>query len=68
MKWTPWIRVVETDTVPKMRIAGNVFLPLAGRRDRADRQPDRRNAGGRGALRAARSALRVHRLRAARAA
>jgi cytochrome c553 len=28
MKWTPWIRVVEADTVPKTRIAGNVFLPL----------------------------------------
>jgi cytochrome c553 len=30
MPWTPWIRVVEADTVPKMRIAGNVFLPAAG--------------------------------------
>ena len=29
MPWTPWIRVVEADTVPKMRIAGNVFLPAA---------------------------------------
>lgn len=29
MRWTPWIRVVETDTVPRMRLAGNVFLPLA---------------------------------------
>ncbi|HLQ76357.1 MAG TPA: c-type cytochrome [Terriglobia bacterium] len=28
MKWTPWIRVVETDLVPKTRIAGNLFLPL----------------------------------------
>lgn len=27
MPWTPWIRVVEADTVPKMRISGNVFLP-----------------------------------------
>jgi cytochrome c553 len=27
--WTPWIRVVETDLVPKTRIAGNLFLPLA---------------------------------------
>ena len=25
---TPWIRVVETDLVPKTRIAGNLFLPL----------------------------------------
>lgn len=32
MKWTPWIRVVETDSVPKMRLSGNVFfaLPDAG--------------------------------------
>jgi cytochrome c553 len=28
-KWTPWIRVVESDLVPKTRIAGNLFLPLA---------------------------------------
>ena len=28
MKWTRWIRVVETDLVPKTRIAGNLFLPL----------------------------------------
>jgi len=28
MKWTPWIRVVETDLVPKTRIQGNLFLPL----------------------------------------
>ena len=28
IKWTPWIRVVETDLVPKTRIAGNLFLPL----------------------------------------
>jgi cytochrome c553 len=28
MKWTPWIRVVETDLTPKTRIAGNLFLPV----------------------------------------
>jgi cytochrome c553 len=27
-KWWPWIRVVETDLVPKTRIVGNLFLPL----------------------------------------
>jgi cytochrome c553 len=27
IKWTPWIRVVEASTVPKTRIAGNLFLP-----------------------------------------
>ena len=39
IKWTPWVRVVETDLVPKTRIAGNLFLatasektePIAGR-------------------------------------
>ena len=30
MKWTPWIRVVETDTVPKTRIAGGMFLVQEG--------------------------------------
>jgi cytochrome c553 len=28
MSWTPWIRVVETDFVPRTRIRGNLFLPL----------------------------------------
>jgi cytochrome c553 len=28
MKWTPWIRVVESATVPKTRLSGNVFFPL----------------------------------------
>jgi len=26
--WTPWVRVVETDMVPRTRISGNLFLPL----------------------------------------
>jgi cytochrome c553 len=30
MKWTPWIKVVETDTVPKTRIAGGMHLKLEG--------------------------------------
>ncbi len=30
MKWTPWIKVVETDSVPKTRIAGGMFLALEG--------------------------------------
>jgi len=29
IKWTPWIRVVESDLVPKTRIVGNLYLPLA---------------------------------------
>jgi cytochrome c553 len=28
-KWTPWIRVVETNFVPKTRIQGNLFLPVS---------------------------------------
>lgn len=30
MKWTPWIKVVETDTVPKTRLSVGMFLPLEG--------------------------------------
>ena len=30
IKWTPWIRVVESATVPKSRIAGGMFLVLEG--------------------------------------
>jgi cytochrome c553 len=39
MKWTPWVKVVETNLVPKTRIQGNLFIatekartePIAGR-------------------------------------
>jgi cytochrome c553 len=30
MKWTPWVKVVETKTVPKTRIAGGLYLRLDG--------------------------------------
>jgi cytochrome c553 len=30
MKWTPWIRVVEGDTIPKMQIANGIYLRLPG--------------------------------------
>src|SRR4051812_44166975 len=30
MKWTPWIRVVEADQVPKTRSAAGLFVPLEG--------------------------------------
>jgi cytochrome c553 len=30
MKWTPWIKVVETNMVPKTRSQGGLFIPLAG--------------------------------------
>ena len=28
MKWTPWIKVIETNTVPKTRINGGIFIRL----------------------------------------
>ena len=34
MRWTPWIEVVETDTVPKTRVAGRHALEARGRRSR----------------------------------
>jgi cytochrome c553 len=30
MKWTPWIKVVETKMVPKTRLAGGMYLTLEG--------------------------------------
>ena len=30
MKWTPWIRVVEADMVPKTKIANGIFLRVPG--------------------------------------
>jgi cytochrome c553 len=30
MKWTPWMKVVETDTVPKTRVQGGMYLRLEG--------------------------------------
>ena len=30
MKWTPWVKVVETDTVPKMESRGGMWIPVEG--------------------------------------
>jgi cytochrome c553 len=30
MKWTPWMKVIETDTVSKTRIQGGMYLKLEG--------------------------------------
>ena len=30
MKWTPWIKIMETDSVPKTRLSVGMFLPLEG--------------------------------------
>src|SRR5207244_7218170 len=30
MKWTPWVRVVETNSVPKMESRGGIWIPLEG--------------------------------------
>jgi cytochrome c553 len=35
MQWTPWIKVVETETVPKTRIAAGLFIPIEG----AEKEP-----------------------------
>jgi cytochrome c553 len=37
MTWTPWIRVVETNTVPKTRSQGGMWIPLTG--DAAGTEP-----------------------------
>jgi cytochrome c553 len=29
LTWKPWIKVVEADTIPRMRLAGNVFFAIA---------------------------------------
>jgi cytochrome c553 len=30
LPWTPWVRVVETSTVPKMESRGGIWIPLEG--------------------------------------
>ena len=30
LKWTPWIKVVESDTAPKVRSQGGLYIPLDG--------------------------------------
>ncbi len=30
MKWTPWIKVVETDVVPKTRTSSGMYIPIPG--------------------------------------
>ena len=30
MPWTPWVRVVETSTVPKMESRGGIWIPVEG--------------------------------------
>lgn len=37
MKWTPWVRVEESNTVPKTRSQGGMMIPLTG--DRAGTEP-----------------------------
>jgi cytochrome c553 len=37
MKWTPWVRVVESDTAPKTRIAAGMFVALEG--EQAGKEP-----------------------------
>ena len=35
MKWTPWVRVVETATVPKVESRGGIWVPIEG----GDKEP-----------------------------
>lgn len=37
MKWTPWVKVVETNEVPKTRIAAGMFIALEG--EQAGKEP-----------------------------
>jgi len=30
MQWTPWIKVMESETAPKVRSAGGLYIPLEG--------------------------------------
>jgi cytochrome c553 len=30
LKWTPWVKVVESDTAPKVRSQGGLYIPLDG--------------------------------------
>ena len=66
MPWTPWIKVVETEMVPKTRISGGLFLALDGARKGTARQAHHRGAGEHRSLRdVPQPALGLHRLRAA---
>ena len=65
MKWTPWIKVIETETVPKTRIQNGMFIKLEG--DATEPIGQRiiespvNAAGDHGA---SRPAIRIYRLRA----
>jgi cytochrome c553 len=63
MKWTPWIKVVETKTVPKTRLQGGMYLKLEGEEkeplgQRIIETPD--NAEGTEILRDARSGFTAY--------
>ena len=67
MKWTPWIRVVEASTVPKMVSRGGIWIPVEGGGIGADRHARGRDTGEPGTDGdPARSAFGLHRLRAGR--
>src|SRR6266545_6827188 len=61
LKYKSWIRVVETDAVPKTHVAGST-----GRRDGADRSAHHRGCGRRGTDHPSRSKVWIHRIRAGR--
>ena len=64
MKWTPWIKVVETDTVPKTRIQGGMFLKLEGNETEPIGQRIIETPEDTRTHRASRCAIGIHRVRA----
>jgi cytochrome c553 len=62
----PWIRVVETDTVPKTHVAGWMLVEDVPGRDRAHRPADRRGPGRPRTHRAPRFEIRIRRVRPGR--
>ena len=45
MKMTPWIKVIEVETVPKVRNVGGFFVPLEGSETGTHWTADPGNAG-----------------------
>ena len=63
LKWKPWIKVVEADTVPHMRLSGNVFFAIGDGETEPIGKRIVETPARQYAVRAARSAFGLHRLR-----
>ena len=65
MKMTPWIKVMEVETVPKNKNVGGFFVPIEGGGTEAARSADPGNAGGsRGDREVSQPEVRMDRVRA----